>query len=272
MRAAIVGTLVAVAALGAASTAHAATRYGGTALAGPFRLATPSIGLLLNDDGSISARASAYITCHGVDYDGYITRLKGAAHGTAFSATGHTSLGSPGRLTVKLSGTFAGAAATGKVKLSAKGCKGYTRKFSLRAASAPAGPPAVPAAQTTMFGITSQSAGNIPLPIALWVNTHGQLTATWEALAGCGDKRATRIPVDNLEPYTKIHSDGSFRRSEKYTIRYRDGSHDTIHAMFGGHFVSGGAVGTLRARVQSTIKHRLRIPCLSGAQTWSATM
>src|SRR3954467_8774256 len=126
MRNAIVGTLVTVAALAAAYTANAAARYGGSALLGSA-FSTPSIGLLLNDDGSISARAAAFISCHQTDYPDRIVRLKGAASGAAFTAAGHTRIKGHGRLNVTMSGTFAGAAATGKVKLSAKGCRGYTR-------------------------------------------------------------------------------------------------------------------------------------------------
>ena len=83
----------------------------------------------------------------------------------------------------------------------------------------------------------------------------------------------SRIPVVNVTPFTKIRSDGSFSRTEKYTVRYSDGAHDVYRVTFSGHFVAGGAVGTLRARDQYTDpKHRLYNPCLSGTQTWSATL
>jgi ABC-type uncharacterized transport system permease subunit len=75
----------------------------------------------------------------------------------------------------------------------------------------------------------------------------------------------------NVEPWTKLRPDGSFSSTEKYVVRYRDGSHDTFRVTFAGQFVAGGAAGTLTARVQSTDKHhRLYAPCLTGTQTWSA--
>jgi hypothetical protein len=273
MRNAIVGTLVTVAALGAASTANASARYGGTAVVGPY-MAGPSIGVFLGDDGSVSARASTSVCCHNVDVNGVVVRLKGATSGAAgFTAAGHTRLRRHGRLEATLSGTFNGPAATGKVKFHANGCKGFTRAFTLRAASAPAGASVAPA-QSRLFGTTSQSAGIVPLSVSLQVSHKGKVAAAWEALAICGNHAGPiRIPVLNVTPFTKIHSDGSFSRSEKYTIRYDDGSHDVFHVPFAGHFVSGGAVGTLRARVQYTDpKHQLHIPCVSGTQNWSATV
>src|SRR4051794_12551884 len=172
MRNAIVGTLVTVAALGAASTARADALFGGTALFGSY-LAAPSIGLRLSDDGRVTARAATFFACHKQNFPDRIVRLTGAAHGAAFSAKGHTRLEGLGRLNVSLSGTFAGTSATGRVKLSVKGCKGYARLFSLRVTSAPAGAPAMPAPKTAMFGTTSQSVAGIPLPVALRVTKNG---------------------------------------------------------------------------------------------------
>jgi hypothetical protein len=271
MRTLAVGTLAATAALAAAVAAPAqvaGTQYGGS-WATSKAVGTPTIGLTRNPDGSIAVRFGMAITCRHAFYINLAVRARGTASGTRFRASGHTHLAGTGRLTMTLTGTFAGAGASGRVSAHAKGCKGFSRvPFQLRAAAAPAGAPARPAPGAKLFGVTSQTAGGVRLPVALLVKGH-RVGAQWDALAAC---RRGHESVMNVTPLTPIHADGSFRRSEKYRISYDDGSHDTFHVTFAGRFVAGGATGTLTARVQSTDKHhRLFAPCLTGTQTWSAT-
>jgi hypothetical protein len=120
-----------------------------------------------------------------------------------------------------------------------------------------------------MFGVTGQSAGGVRLPVSLRVSAANRVEATWEALAAC---TGGRVSVGNHTPSSPIGADGSFSRSEKYVLKYTDGAHDTFHVAFAGRFLSGGASGTLTARLQRTGRHgKRRKPCVSGAQTWTAT-
>jgi hypothetical protein len=121
-----------------------------------------------------------------------------------------------------------------------------------------------------MYGVTSRGAGAVKLPVALRVNADGKLYAAWEALAQCSGRGS--VPVMNVTPLTKIRGDGTFKRSERYTIRYTDGSHDVFRVTFAGQFVPGGAVGTLTARSQLADHKHLYAPCFSGTQQWSVTM
>jgi hypothetical protein len=271
MRIAAAGILVTVAALGAASSAQAqaGTMYGGSAVVG-VQLATPTISLLAGADGGIVARAGTAVDCRKHHWTNQVVRITGHATGGHFTATGHTSLDKRHRLRVKLTGTIAGAVISGRYVERLKGCKGKSRKFVLHAQATPSGAGAKPPVRTLMYGLTSQGAGALKLPVALRVNADGKLYATWQALAQCSG--AGRVPVMNSTPLTKIRADGTFSRSERYTIRYTDGSHDVFRVTFAGQFVPGGAVGTLTARTQLADRKHLYAPCISGTQHWSATM
>ena len=273
MRTMAVGTLSVLAALGVAAVAAdaqtGATQYGGS-WATSRGVGTPTIGLTRNADGSVAVRFGMAITCRHTRYIDTVVRGRGTSSGASFTASARTHLAGTGRLTMKISGTFAGTGATGRVSAHAKGCKGFSRvPFQLRAAAAPAGAPARPAKGTEMFGVTSQSAGGVRLPVVLRVAKNGRVYAQWEALAACTHGHT---PIMNVTPYTRITADGSFRRTEKFRQKYDDGSHDTVHVTFAGTFLAGGASGTLSARVQFTDKHhRLYTPCLTSTQTWTAT-
>jgi hypothetical protein len=269
MRIAAAGILVTVAALGAASSAQAQTMYGGSAVAG-VQLATPTISLLAGAGGSIAARAGTAVDCRGHHWTNQVVRITGHASGSRFTASGHTSLDKRHRLRVKLTGTIAGAVVSGRYVERLKGCKGKSRKFVLHAQAAPSGAGAKPPVRTLMYGLTSQGAGAVNLPVALRVNADGKLYATWQALAQCSG--AGRVPVMNSTPLTKIRADGTFSRSERYKIRYTDGSHDVFRVTFAGQFVPGGAVGTLTARTQLADHKHLYAPCVSGTQHWSVTI
>jgi hypothetical protein len=109
----------------------------------------------------------------------------------------------------------------------------------------------------------------VRLAVGLYVRANHRVEASWEALAACA---GGRVPVGNHTPSTPIRPDGSFSRSEKYTLHYRDGSRDTFRVAFAGRFVSGGASGTLSARFQRTGRYGKRSkPCVSGPQTWTVT-
>lgn len=69
----------------------------------------------------------------------------------------------------------------------------------------------------------------------------------------------------------RISAKGTFRRRERFTIRYRDGSRDRYRVSFGGQLLSDGAVGTLRVRMRIvTRRGRTLGRCDSGVRRWAA--
>ena len=139
----------------------------------------------------------------------------------------------------------------------------------LHTESAPAGAPA-PAAGTLFAGLTGQAAGGVRLPVALRVTKNGRVYGYWQAMMKCGPKAS--IPLCNQSPTTTVKPDGTFSRSETYTIRYTDGSSDRYRVNFNGRFLADGATGTLRARMQTRKKGTSYYPCDSGTQTWTARL
>ena len=181
--------LVAAAALlVSAPAASADTSYGGSALV-KGSLAAPYIGLVRHDDGRISGRLAIAYRCRSHFSSNLVARLTGkTADGVNFTAAGSTRLSGVGRLRYTLTGTLAPDAVGGKVKLSVRGCRGYTRPFSLRTESAPAGAPAAPPKSTVFAGLTSQAAAGVRLPVVVRVAANGRVYGTWTATMKCGPK------------------------------------------------------------------------------------
>jgi hypothetical protein len=127
----------------------------------------------------------------------------------------------------------------------------------------------MPAGGSLLTGLTGQAAGGIRLPIALRVTRNGRkVFALWQATMQCGPRAV--LTAVNLTPQTRIRPDGTFSRKERYAIRYGDGSVDRFRVVLRGRFLSDGAVGTLRARMQTRKPGRRYFPCESGTQRWTA--
>ena len=253
--------------LSAAPPAHADTQYGGTAsLRG--RPAGPTVALVRHDDGRISGRMSVAYECKNRSFTNAIVRLKGStADGVNFTASGKIKWRARGTVRFSLVGTLAPDAVGGRLVTSLKGCPKYTRDVILRTESAPVGAPAVPAAAGLFSGLTAQAASGIRLPVALRVTAQGRVWAVWQAQMKCGPKAL--VPMGNTTPTSKIKPDGTFSRSETYTIRYRGGLSERYRVTFKGRFLADGAVGTLRARMQTRKRGRSYYPCDSGTRTWA---
>ncbi len=250
----------------APATAVADTYYGGGAQR-EGRPLLPSISLVLRDNGRIAGRVSVTYSCRGRSRLDLVARLKGAANGPAFTATGTTTMRGVGRLRWRLTGTLSSDAATGTVRLRVRGCRGYTRPFVLRTPSAPVGAPALPARATVWHGLTSQSAGGVRLPVTLRVARNGRIYASWSVKMRCG--RAT-VSWSNATPVTTVRADGSFSRTERFSIRYSDGSRERYRVNFRGRFLTDGVTGNLSARMQTYKRGKRYFPCYSGLQTWAA--
>jgi hypothetical protein len=261
MRAAL---FAAVAVLLAAPAARADTHYGG---AGVFegRPAAPYTSMVRKDDGRIVMRVVIVYKCRKAPSIEVVARLTGTTpDGTSFTAAGRTRA-QHRVLRFTASGTLTADAVSGTVRLA--GCGGFKRPLALRAASAPAGPAALPAAGTTFNGLSAQVAAGVRLPVTLRVAKSGRVYGTWTSTMKCGK---AVIPAGSSMPPTKIKPDGSFLDDKPYTVRYVDGSSDRFRIRFEGRFLADGVVGTLRSRMQRHKKGHRYVACDSGTQTWSA--
>jgi hypothetical protein len=263
--------LTAAAFLALAPAARADTSYGGVA-ALRNAPAGPVISLVRHDDGRVSARVGVAYRCRRHAFSNYIVRLKGStADGVSFTATGRTRMRGIGRLRLTMSGTLAPDAVAGKVTTSAPNCPKYVRDVVLRTESAPAGAPALPPAASLFTGLTGQSSGGFRLAVGLRVTKQGRVWARWQAQMRCGPRGGTSAIVNDT-PTTTIKPDGTFSRSEVYTIRWADGSRERFRVAFKGQFRADGASGTLRARSTRRGGGSRWYPCDSGTQTWTARL
>ncbi|WP_028067801.1 hypothetical protein [Solirubrobacter soli] len=253
----------------AAPSAQADTNYGGVAA---LRNAPsgPLISVVRHDDGRVTARLGVAYRCRKHSFSNYVVRLKGStADGVNFTASGRTRMPGIGRLRITMAGTIAPDSVAGKVTTSAPNCPKYVRDVVLRSESAPVGAPAIPLASTLFAGLTGQTTGGFRLAVGLRVTTKGRVWATWQAHMRCGP-RGGASSIINDTPTTKINPDGSFSRSEVYTVRWTDGSRERFRVSFKGQFRADGVSGTLRARSTRHGGGSRWYPCDSGTQTWAA--
>ena len=243
--------------------AHAEALYAGTAVRGTAPV-VPSFSLVVRDNGTVRARLVFPYSCRGHRSFYLRAYLNGRANGAAFTATGSTNglRGAP-RIRFTLTGTLAADGGTGKIRLRARGCRGYTRSVVLRTPSAPAGAPAIPAPNSLLIGFTSQKSGGTVLPVILRVAKNGRVYAIWHASVDCGPGNIQRV---DLTPTRKINPDGTFGGTQRYRIRYSDGTSELYRVSFKGRFLAGGATGTLRM----TVTEKGYKPCVTGTQTWAA--
>jgi hypothetical protein len=259
--------VIATAALGfSAPPAQADTQYGGHGLYKGTRPANPSITVVRRDDGSIAGRVAVGARCRGFANYSLVVRVAGrTADGVNFTADGRTRLGRV-FVRVHLAGTLAPDSATGTARVRTTGCGSYRNPFSLRTPSAPAGPAAVPAPGTLMFGFTSQAAGGMALPVAIRVTKNGRVSASTQSLVQCG---RVRLPVYDLTPTRAIRPDGTFGGAQSYTIRYR-GLIERYRVSLRGQFHADGATGTLSVTLRQRTSKRRYPACRSGRVTWAA--
>jgi hypothetical protein len=256
---------------GTGTSPAAGTAFGGGVVTSKG-LGSTSIALLQRPDGRASARVGMGLRCGKTSYVNLVVRLAGFVRDGSFTATGRTNVTRRGRLTVTLTGVIAGGGATGNVRVSTSRlgrCERGTRPFRLRAAGAPAGTPTPPAANALMGGVTSQVVGHVTLPVILHVSRTGRrVTGLWQAAMRCGPKAV--LTAVNFSPPTTVRADGTFVRTEKYRIRYPGRETETYRVELRGRFLSDGATGTLRARMQTRKPGRRFFPCDSGVQSWTA--
>jgi hypothetical protein len=260
--------LVVTAALTAATApaARAETHYGGAGIRNGAP-AVPSISIVHRDDGTVIGRIAAGHVCPNHFIGTMVIRVRGRVNGQAFSLSGSTRLRT-GRVRATLTGTLTPDTATGRVRVRGRrGCDAYARGFVVRAASAPAGPPAVPARNSTLHGLTSQSASGMRLPVSVRVARNGRVVVWTQAMLKC---RRSSVPMlDGTSPIS-IKADGTFSRTHRYVIRYSDAPDEHYRVTVRGRFLADGAVGTVSARMVWRERGARYYPCRSGTRTWAA--
>lgn len=255
---------------GAGQTAPGVTAYGG-GIRLRRGIGATSVGLVRRADGTIAGRAGLALRCGKTVFTNVVVRLAGLASGDGFRADGDTKLTRRGRLRLEIAGKFEGANAIGTIRATTRriGCRTFTRPLFLRSAAAPAGAPALAPAGAVFAGLTSQVASEVPLPVLVHVSrSRRSVSALWQATMSCGPRAQTTVV--NFTPPTRVRGDGTFSRTETYTLRYPDGSRDRFHVTFAGRFLADGATGTLDARMQTRKRGVRYLACSSGRQTWSA--
>jgi hypothetical protein len=139
---------------------------------------------------------------------------------------------------------------------------------SLRTAPAPAGAPTPAPAGVNLRGLSDQTAGGVRLPVLVSTTSTGKVMATWLAQAGC--PRGS-LPVNNFTPPTAVDAAGNFARSERYRIRFNDGTTEHYRVRFAGTFRADGVTGTLRARIRLADRRGRTIArCDSGVRPFTA--
>ncbi len=223
------------------------------------------MSVVIRDKGGVVARVAIGHECGRFATSTLVIRLSGRTDGQAVTATGRSRLRS-GTVRATLTGTLTPDAITGRVRIRLRGCYSFTRSFVLPGPAAPAGAPAGPVTGSQLHGLTGQSAGGIRLPVSIRVAKNGRIYAFWQAMLKC---RSGSVPLLNVTPPTTVKPDGTFSRTETYTIRY-NGPDERYRVTFSGRFLADGAVGTLRARLVWRQPGKRYYPCLSGTQSWAA--
>jgi hypothetical protein len=254
-----------------ASAAAGDTIYGGAAHGrhGPPREA---VTLVRHADGRLTGRVGTGYACGSHAFPNLIIHLSGAPNGDQFTASGSVRLTRRARLRVTLKGVIAPDAVAGtlRVRIARLGrCRGFARTLVLRTAAAPSGALTRPAGGALLLGLTAQSVAGVRLPIALKVTPNGTaLHALWEARMHCGPRAA--VSLVNVSPTIAVDADGTFAITERFSAHYRDGSVDRYIVTLRGAFLTDGAAGTFRARMQTHAPGRRYRPCDSGARRWTA--
>ncbi len=276
-------TLAVLLALGLAGDASAQTFGGGRLQTAALpKSYDPTVGISLQPRGSqIALRFDTTLRC-GKEVFEASGRKVVAFDGSSFSAAAASiKRVARGRLAFEwtLSGTVAGNAASGTLRIAGvrrtsgreRACAAKpTRAFEARLATPPAGAAAQPRSRGLYLGTSSyEIVDRLQAPVVIRASQDARkVTARWTIAAKC--RRGQRELFVNLTPPTRVRTDGSFGRSERFAVRYVDAL-VRYRTRFAGRFAGEGASGSLRlrARVFSRSGKTLRTRCDSGTRTWN---
>ena len=276
-------TLAVLLALGLAGDASAQTFGGGRLQTAALpKSYDPTVGISLQPRGSqIALRFDTTLRCGKEVFDATGRKVV-AFDGSSFSAAGASiKRVARGRLAFEwtLSGTVAGNAASGTLRIVGvrrtsgrnRACAAKpTRAFEARLATPPTGAAAQPRSRGLYLGTSSyEIVDRLQAPVVIRASQDARkVTARWTIAAKC--RRGARELFVNLTPPTRVRTDGSFGRSERFAVRYVDAL-VRYRTRFAGRFAGEGASGSLRlrARVFSRSGKKLRTRCDSGTRTWN---
>src|SRR3954454_23159548 len=178
------------------------------------------------------------------------------------------------RGTVK--GRLSGGAATGTLHVvgrrrSRRCNRKPDRPFAVAVAGPRTGSPAQPAPRTFFAGTSDfEIFDHIQAPVMLRTSADGRkVAAQWTIAAKCGKGPSEHLV--NFTPAMRVRPDGSFSRTERFSLRYTD-AFVRYRPLFTGRFSTDGAGGTLRlrARIYNRRGTKLVTRCDSGVRSWNA--
>lgn len=282
-RSALLAVAAAAASAVVPATASAQTFAGGSIGAGASTNAVGTSELGFRVSGSrITVRGTAQIRCRR----NRSAEVEGIGSG-ALNADGsfrvtfsrrRLQLGASPRFRrrVVVSGQVRGADVVGRLEATASGngvsgCQGAI-DYLARSAPAVGTDAAAPPAGATLIGRTGQAKGG-PFGLNLRVSPDGRRVTHLVAGARYTCRRLRPYQETNYSPTIAIAADGTFRKVERFTVRFSDVV-DSVTITTTGRFVAGGATGTWQARSVSRARGTRRIVdrCGTGRRSWSAAV
>lgn len=229
-------------------------------------------------------RVNAFALCRGGGYlnhrfdasgpIGADGRMVAQARSLRYRGPGSVHFGPKGIGTADL--VFDGARATGTVRvrvtLRVRGkrvrCDSRSRPVELRSVAADPGTPGAVTPGAAYFGIVETNYRGRVAPFAFKVNAAGTKipSAVWGAAIAC--PRSAEY-LANISPSMTVRSDGTFRRTEKFTTRF-DNATDRVRVVLAGRFTAAGATGTINVLQRTRFKNGTRMTCRSGTVRWHA--
>jgi hypothetical protein len=265
------------------AAAQAPPTFGGGGLpaASPPRghyLPTVDLALQPQAGGRIGMLFDSTLKCGGEVTD-VLGSGDAAWNGTSFRISGHNaqSFGS-GRLKYRwtVKGQVSGDTARGTLRITGR-TRSHTcrrkpnRAFVVRVAGPRSGAPAKPARRAFYVGTS-----NFPLfktvqaPVMLRATKDARkIAAEWTMDAKC--TKGAPHHFLNFTPAMRVRADGTFSRTERFSVRYIDGL-IRYRPTFAGRITADGATGTLRlrARIFNRKGTKLKTRCDSGVIRWNA--
>jgi hypothetical protein len=145
------------------------------------------------------------------------------------------------------------------------------RAFTVRIAGPRSGAPARPAPRAFYVGTSNfQLFRTIQAPVMLRATKDARkVAAEWTMDAKCGKGAPEHFL--NFTPPMRVRADGTFSRSERFSVRFLDAL-VRFRPTFAGRITADGASGTLRlrARIFNRRGTKLKTRCDSGVVTWNA--
>lgn len=251
---------------------------GGSVSGGPSAAGTSEVAIDALGDGGVNLRAVAVIPCGSGTSEavgeGEISRQPDGTF-TARMAVGPQRRDPGFSSRMQMTGTVAAERVVGRLTVTTsfrgrRRCRAVV-PFEARRAPALGAGPAPPPAGGVLLGAAQRGPDN-PYAFNLRVSADGRRVAraVTTYLARCRNSPAD-LEETNYSPSIPIRPDGSFRRTERFVLRYTDAT-ERVTVVTAGRFVAGGATGTIRARSVARSRRTGRIVdrCDSGTRTWQA--